>query len=118
MTTRFSRRTFLAGTAAAGILAPFIRPVRRAHAADPSKVKAMFVYVPDGCVPSLFHPTGSETSFSLPAMTKSLTPIIPHLTFIRGLNMFEGGATHEGGIRKVLTGVGEQSLDVALGETL
>ena len=65
-----SRRQLLAGAAAAGLLLPFLRG-RKAHAAgSPQKTKAIFVYVPDGCIPSKWHPSGSETSFTLAPMTE------------------------------------------------
>ena len=40
------------------------------------------------------------------------------MTFLRGLEMYSGGATHEGGIAKVLTGVGPDSLDQVLAREL
>ena len=119
MTTSISRRSLLAGAAAAGLLAPFVRRLRRAGAdALTDRTKVLFVYVPDGCIPDRWHPTGSETAFTLPAMTEPLAPIRQHLVFLKGLDMYEGGATHEGGIRKVLTGNNAQSLDVFLGQRL
>jgi len=120
MSHRFSRRQLLAGLAATGAMAPFARfGRRRAHAAtDGERVKAIFVYVPDGCIPSVWHPTGSETSFSLPAMSQPLDPIKSDLVFLKGLEMYGPGATHEGGIRKVLTGSDPVSLDVFLGKTV
>ena len=119
MTIKLTRRSLLAGAAAAGLLAPFIRPSRRARAAgDPNKCKAMFVYVPDGCIPEKWHPTGSETSFTLQPMTEPLASVKQHLIFLKGLDMYAGGATHEGGIRKVLTGTAPVSLDVFLGQKL
>jgi hypothetical protein len=119
MTTPISRRSLLAGAAAAGLLAPFMRRTRRAHAdAITDKTKALFVYVPDGCIPDRWHPTGSETSFTLRPMTEPLAAVRQHLVFLKGLDMYEGGATHEGGIRKVLTGNNAQSLDVFLGQRL
>ncbi len=118
MSFKLSRRQWLAGTAAAGILAPFVRPLRRARAAGPSTCKALFVYVPDGCIPSLWHPSGSETSFALPTMSSPLAPVQDSLVFLEGLDMYAGGATHEGGVRKVLTGNDALSLDVYLGQQL
>jgi hypothetical protein len=106
------RRGFLASALAAGVFSQF----RFARAATPMKV--MFVYVPDGCIPSLWHPTGGETGFTLPEMSAPLEAIREHCVFLKGLNMYSGGATHEGGIRKVLTGVGPVSLDVFLGQKL
>ncbi len=117
MTTKISRRSLLAGATAAGLLAPFLRLTRRAHAdANTDRTKALFVYVPDGCIPTHWHPTGSETNFTLRQMTEPLAPIKQHLVFLKGLDMYEGGATHEGGIRKVLTGNTPVSLDVFLGQ--
>lgn len=113
-----NRRTLLRGVGAAALLAPFAQLSfqRRARAAAPKR--AMFVYVPDGCIPDFFHPTGSETSFTLPAMTAPLEAVKQHLVFLDGLTMYAGGATHEGGVAKVLTGVSPKSLDIYLGEQL
>jgi hypothetical protein len=121
MSNPISRRKLLANAAALGVLAPFLSFTggRRAHAqAAGNKCKALFVYVPDGCIPDRWHPTGSERSFTLPAMTAPLAAVQQHITFLKGLDMYAGGATHEGGIRKVLTGAGPISLDVFLGQTL
>ncbi len=74
------------------------------------------MYVPDGVIPELWHPTGNETSFTLPEMSQPLESVRDDLVFVRGLDMYAGGATHEGGIAKVLTGTGAVSLDVFLGE--
>src|SRR5689334_17705041 len=113
-----SRRAWLRGLGATALIAPFAHGLQlgRAHAAPPKR--AMFVYVPDGCIPALWHPTGSETAFTLGSMTAPLAPIQKHLVFVDGLTMYAGGATHEGGIAKVVTGVGAKSLDVFLGEEL
>jgi hypothetical protein len=112
------RRAFLRGLGATALLAPFAQlpALQRARAAAPKR--AMFVYVPDGCIPALWHPRGSETSFTLPEMSAPLEPIKQHLVFLEGLTMYAGGATHEGGIAKVLTGVNPQSLDVFLGDKI
>jgi hypothetical protein len=115
---KFNRRTLLTGLGATALIAPFAQlpALRKAHAAAAKKV--MFVYVPDGCIPERWHPTGSETSFTLSEMTTPLESIKQHLVFVDGLTMYSGGATHEGGFAKVLTGVGPKSLDVVLGEEL
>jgi len=120
MTKGFSmnRRALLRGLGATALLAPFaqLTSLRSARAAAPKR--AMFVYVPDGCIPAIWHPTGSETSFTLPVMSAPLQPIQDKLVFLKGLTMYAGGATHEGGIAKVLTGVSAKSLDVFLGEQI
>jgi hypothetical protein len=110
------RRSFLRGLGATALIAPFAQLPRKAHAAAPKR--AMFVYVPDGCIPALWHPKGSETAFTLPEMTAPLEPIKQHLVFLEGLTMYAGGSTHEGGIAKVLTGVSPQSLDIYLGDRI
>src|SRR5690606_8288528 len=51
-------------------------------------------------------------------MSEPLAPIRNDLVFLKGLDMYAGGATHEGGIRKVLTGNDPVSLDVYLGQTV
>lgn len=107
------RRGFLASMLAAGAVSQLGRTAR---AAAPMRV--MFVYVPDGCIPSLWHPSGGETGFALPEMSAPLEVVKEHCVFLKGLNMYAGGATHEGGIRKVLTANGPQSLDIFLGQKL
>jgi hypothetical protein len=115
MSTRITRRQLLAGAASAALLAPFIRPIRKAHAIGSNKTKVIFMFLPDGCIPAQFHPTSIN---ALPAMTQPLSAVIDHVTFLRGLEMYSGGATHEGGVAKVLTGVGPDSLDQVLGREL
>lgn len=113
-----NRRTLLRGLGATALIAPFAQlpALRRAHAATTKR--ALFVYVPDGCIPDRWHPTGSESAFTLPEMSAPLEVIKQHLVFVDGLTMYSGGATHEGGIAKVLTGVGPKSLDIFLGEQI
>jgi hypothetical protein len=116
--SQVSRRTLLRGLGSAALLAPFASPLalRKARAQAPKR--AMFVYVPDGCIPGKWHPKGTETNFALPEMSEPLGVIKQHLVFLEGLTMYSGGATHEGGIAKVLTGTAPQSLDVFLGDRL
>jgi hypothetical protein len=114
----FSRRNFVRGLGASAALAPFLSSLYASRTRAAPQKRALFVYVPDGCIPAKWHPTGSETSFTLPEMSAPLDPIKQHLVFIDGLTMYSGGATHEGGAAKVLTGVGAQSLDIFLGEKI
>ncbi|MFC4250396.1 DUF1552 domain-containing protein [Sinimarinibacterium flocculans] len=92
--------------------------VRSAHAqtAAASPARMLFVYIPDGCSPEHWHPSGSTTGFTLPEMTQPLAAHRNDLVFLRGLNMYAGGSTHEGGIRKVLTATNDVSLDVFVGQ--
>jgi hypothetical protein len=116
----FSRRNFIRSTCATALLAPFAHQLafgtRKARAAAPKRV--MFVYVPDGCIPEKWHAQGAGTSFTLPEMSSPLEVIKDRLVFLSGLTMYAGGATHEGGIAKVLTGVSDISLDVFLGDKI
>ena len=118
MKRSLNRRHFLRGVAGSLVLAPFASSIlhSRAHAAAAKRL--LVVYVPDGCIPARWHPTGSESSFNLPEMSAPLEPIKQHLVFLDGLTMYSGGATHEGGTAKVLTGVGAQSIDVFLGDKI
>lgn len=111
-----SRRNFLRTTATVAAATPLLQMLnmRRVDAAPLRRV--MFVYIPDGCIPSRFHPTGTEKNFTLADMTSPLESVKQHCVFIDGLSMFGGGATHEGGIRKVLTGTADVSLDIFLGQ--
>jgi hypothetical protein len=114
-----TRRSVLAGAAALGALAPFVRFAGRAHAqaANP-RAKALFFYIPDGCVPVHWHPTGSERSFTLAPMVAPLAAIQRHLVFVKGVDMYGGNFSHDGGMRKVLTAGNPVSLDVFLGQRL
>jgi len=115
MTARLSRRSFLAKAVATGAVMdlPFLG---RAQAAPLSNV--VIVFVPDGVVPSLWYPQGSETSFTLPTMSAPLEPIKSDCVFLQGISMYSGEPTHQGGTKKVITATGPQSLDVVLGQKL
>ena len=112
------RREFLKalGSTGAALLAP-LTLVRAARAESAAK-KVIFFYIPDGCIPQHFHPTGSEFDFTLAPMTSPLESVRQYCTFIDGLTMYEGGPTHEGGIRKVLTANAPQSLDEFLADRI
>ena len=88
----------------------------KARAQVPARV--LFVYVPDGCIPSRWHPTGSERSFVLPDMTAPLERVRDQCIFLDGLTMYAGGPTHEGGYDKILTGDSDESIDFTLGRAL
>ncbi len=112
------RRGFLRGALAGAALAPVMIDALASRARADGPAKALFVYVPDGCIPSRWHASGTGTSFTLPAMSAPLERIRAHATFLDGLDMYAGGATHEGGCAKVLTGNADTSLDVYLGQEL
>jgi hypothetical protein len=111
-----NRRRFLQSLSATVPLAMGfdLRPVLAGTGAK----KAIFVYIPDGCIPSFWHPTGTEFDFTLSTMTEPLAAVRQHCVFVSGLTMYEGGATHEGGMAKVVTGNADLSLDVLLAQSL
>jgi hypothetical protein len=131
---RVHRRGFLGtiGTLGAAALAlPFYELVakREARAGGVAK-RVIFFYFPDGAacptnngdLNQNFHPTGSETSFTL---SKQLEPLAAHkdqCVFVKGVNMwgFDTG-NHPAGARKLLTGrnAGDgQSIDQYLASTV
>lgn len=113
-----TRRRLLKGLLAGGVSLPLsgllARAARAADSAPP--LRLISFYMPNGCFPARWHPAGSTTSFTLPSMTAPLETWKSDCVFIRGLDMYSGGSTHEGGVRKVLTGNGDISLDVFVGQ--
>ena len=114
-TGRFSRRNLLGSAIAAGAILDWPL-LGRARAAAPLNV--IIVFVPDGIVPSLWFPTGTETSFTLPTMSQPLSAIQSDCVFLQGIAMYAGEPSHPGGTKKVITATGPQSLDVFLGQKL
>lgn len=114
-----SRRQFIKKLSGAAIAAPMLNLTwaRSVFAADAPK-KVVFMYMPDGCIPNRFHPSQTGTSFTLPDQTRELDSVKQHCVFPRGLTMYEGGSTHEGGAAKVLTGNNNQSMDYFLSQEL
>jgi hypothetical protein len=104
------RRHLLAGGAAAAFALPFLRTSR---AATGSAKRLIILYHPDGVPgqsssgqPSEWHPTGNETSFTLPAVLASLQPYRDKCVFFRGLSMGAADSgSHPGGAKKLLTAV-------------
>lgn len=112
-----SRRQLIKQLASCSSMAPFMLSALTRPAWAASNVKrVVFFYIPDGCIPSLWHPTGSETDFMLSPMLSPLDSIKQDCIFLKGINMYEGGFTHEGGIAKVLTGNAKQSIDTLIGD--
>jgi hypothetical protein len=118
MSNLIRRRSFLARAFATGaaVQLPWLGRARSARAAAP--LNFLSFYVPDGVIPSQWYPKGSETSFTLPAMSEPLGAIKDSCIFFEGVGMPGGEPTHPGGTKKVLTGTGPQSMDVFLGQKL
>lgn len=118
MLIQTTRRSFLTALASAGVAAPVALTLGRNAMAAPGALKALFLYVPDGVIPSAWHPSGTGTNFTLPAMSAPLEAVRDDVVFVRGTNMYAGGHTHEGGVHKFITGAGDISLDVFLGQEI
>ena len=118
MRNRLSRRSFLAQAVATGaaIELPIIGRPGKARAAAP--LNFVSIFVPDGVVPALWYPKGSETQFTLGEMSAPLSAIKDDCIFFEGVGMPGGEPTHPGGSKKVLTATAPQSLDVFLGQRL
>lgn len=107
--------SFAAMTPLAGLLA------RSAMAADVQRIRTIFVYHPNGCVPDIFFPPAGPLGNNFPAMSAPLQPVANQLVFLDGIG-YEGDAnTHEGGAMKCLTGCalsaeGRSSIDVQMGK--
>ena len=126
-------RRMVLGAGAASLLAlPFARLAERtarAHSSTGAAKRLIVFYHPDGVPgpssngePSAWHPTGSDTLFTLPPVLAALQPYRDRCVFFRGLSM---GATdvgsHPGGAKKLLTGVdggNGVSLDHHLAQTV
>jgi hypothetical protein len=88
---------------------------RSVFAADAPK-RVIFVYTAGGAIPDQWLPSGSETNFTLPAMSAPLESVKQHCVFLKGVNM-EGpghGLTSKalGGHHVIMT------LDVYMARTL
>jgi len=105
-----SRRRLLQLGGAAAIGAPLWRHLR-AGSPQPRAKRFIVFYFPDGIVgasqqnePSLWTPSGGETSFTL---SDSLSPLAPYrasCVFFRGLSMGPtDSGSHPGGAKKLLT---------------
>lgn len=109
------RRALLRWGGAALLAAPFLRARRpvAAHALDGKARRLIVFYFPDGVVgpsqegqPSPWHPSGGETSFTLPAELAPLERHRSRCVFFRGLSMGPTDqGSHPGGARKLLTAV-------------
>jgi hypothetical protein len=87
---------------------------RSVFAAEAPK-RVVFFYTPGGAIPEQWMPSGSETDFTLPAMSSPLDSVKQHCVFLNGVNM--GNAGH-GLTSKVLAGDATNSLDIYMAQTL
>jgi hypothetical protein len=126
---RPTRRDVLAVTGAAAIALPFVRKLAGAGPPSTAARRLIVFYFPDGVAgasqdgePSLWHPTGSETGFVLPAVLAPLSPYRDRCVFFRGLSMGPtDSGSHPGGAKKLLTasdGGNAMSIDHRLASTV
>lgn len=87
------------------------RPVFAANA--PKRV--VFVYIAGGAIPDQWMPSGSETNFTLPAMSAPLESVKQHCVFLNGVNMNNPG---HGLTSKALGSDKTMTLDVYMARTL
>jgi hypothetical protein len=87
------------------------RPV---FAADAPK-RVVFVYIAGGAIPDQWMPTGSETDFTLPAMSAPLESVKQHCVFLNGVNMANAG---HGLTSKALGSDKTMTLDIYMARTL
>lgn len=121
------RRSFLRTLSTAGLLLPFADQMlgKVASAATPSGVAArtLFVYYPNGCRPSTWHPAAQSATggnFQLNAATLPLDPYKSQLNMFRNLliksDKPEGEIGHADGAKAIMTGnsTGGSSIDTEL----
>lgn len=99
--SRVSRRSLLLGGAA------LLTASRATAQAAPPK-RFIAIYFPNGCYPSRWFPTGSESSYTLGQSLAPLEPYKQHCLFVSGLDLKVAvsgpGEQHQRGIGAFLTG--------------
>jgi hypothetical protein len=83
---RFTRRNLLQGGLAASAVFPLLE-ARRAQSQTAAPTRFVVFATPNGTRNSLFWPTGTETSFTLPKLTADLAPLQKKLTFLKGIRL-------------------------------
>ena len=118
-----SRRRFLKKLGGVGLTGAMLKLsllsgnmlwARSVFAADAPK-RVIFVYTPGGAIPDQWIPSGSETNFTLPAMSSPLDSVKQHCVFLNGINMSNPG---HGLTSKALAGDATTSLDIHMARTL
>jgi hypothetical protein len=87
---------------------------RSVFAAEAPK-RVVFFYTGGGAIPDQWMPSGSETDFTLPAMSAPLDSVKQHCVFLNGVNMNNAG---HGLTSKALAGDATNSLDIYMAQTL
>jgi Protein of unknown function (DUF1552) len=116
------RRGILKGLAASALAAPLAQlfHMHRGRAAATGAVpKVVFFYTPCGLEPSLWHPTQTGTTFTLPRLSAPLAPYQSESIFMDGVSMYPL-TDHQGGSQQMLAGDDKDvmTLDLQLGKLL
>lgn len=111
--SRSSRRSLLRLFGTAGLALPLARLLgpKSARAEGAPAKRLIVFYHPDGIAgvsqngePSLFHATGSESSFTLGKLQEPLADFKDRCVFLNGLSMGQtDSGSHPGGAKKLLT---------------
>ena len=112
---KINRRQVLAGGASGIMAAPFVRllnPPARASTGEAHASRLLVFFTPNGTIHDHWRPSGGELDFAFPAgsIMESLTPHKDDLLVIDGMD-FSTGDNHEGGMRAMLTGNQDTSID-------
>jgi hypothetical protein len=110
---RFTRRNLLRGGLAATAAIPLL-DARRVEGQTATPTRLVVIHTPNGTRNSMFWPTGQETNFTLPALTKPLEPHQAKLLFVKGIRLCDAlqngalggtlGSEHARGTGGMLTG--------------
>jgi hypothetical protein len=83
---RFTRRNLLRGGLAATAAIPLL-DARRVEGQTDVPTRLVVIHTPNGTRNNMFWPTGTEASFTLPALTKPLEPHKAKLLFVKGIRL-------------------------------
>jgi hypothetical protein len=118
-----SRRGFLKKLGGAGLSGAMFKLsmlsgnmlwARSVFAASAPK-RVIFVYTAGGAIPDQWMPKGSQTDFTLPAMSSPLESVKQHCVFLKGVNMNNAG---HGLTSKALGSDKTMTLDIHMARTL
>jgi len=112
---RLGRRSFLRGAGAALLASPFaglLGAGRTRAAVDGRASRLILFFSPNGTIHAHRRPTGAGAAYDFPAgsILEPLRNWRDQMLVLDGLD-FHGADNHEGGMRAMLTGGGETSID-------
>jgi hypothetical protein len=110
MFKRISRRALIRGAGGVAIGLPFLEAMRPRHAsaAGPNPKRLIAWYSANGQMPGYWYPTGTETSFTLNTVHKSLEPYKSKLILFNGIKNDAGNdpvyGGHQGSFAAMISG--------------